>query len=305
MTLKNDAQPIPPSINYHLWQPCNMRCRFCFATFLDSKAIVPKGHLNKDDALLLTRLLTQHCNKLTFAGGEPTLCPWLVELIQAAKDEGCTTMLVTNGSKLTPQLLERLEGRLDWITLSIDSLNEDNMRAMGRAIAGKKTISEQAYRNLVQELQKRNFQMKLNTVVTSINQKESMADFVRFMNPERWKIFQVLPIEGQNFNLPGQVERHSGGTMKELLITSEQFEDYVFRHNHLKEWGINVVPEDNEAMTGSYAMVDPAGRFYDNDEGSLRYSKPILEIGLKNAWKEVMFHENRFLERGGLYDWEK
>ena len=22
-----------PTVNYHLWKPCNMRCGFCFATF--------------------------------------------------------------------------------------------------------------------------------------------------------------------------------------------------------------------------------------------------------------------------------
>ncbi len=30
----NDTIKIP-SVNYHLWRPCNMRCEFCFATFQD------------------------------------------------------------------------------------------------------------------------------------------------------------------------------------------------------------------------------------------------------------------------------
>lgn len=30
-----------PSVNYHIWEPCNMRCRFCFATFQDVKAELP------------------------------------------------------------------------------------------------------------------------------------------------------------------------------------------------------------------------------------------------------------------------
>jgi organic radical activating enzyme len=36
--------------------------------------------------------------KITFAGGEPTLCPWLHDLIAIAKKTGMVTMLVTNGS---------------------------------------------------------------------------------------------------------------------------------------------------------------------------------------------------------------
>ena len=35
-----------PSVNFHFWQPCNMRCGFCFAQFLDVRdSILPKGHL--------------------------------------------------------------------------------------------------------------------------------------------------------------------------------------------------------------------------------------------------------------------
>ncbi|WP_282071372.1 hypothetical protein [Polaribacter atrinae] len=37
--------------------------------------------------------------KITFAGGEPMLCPWLPKLIKTAKELGLTTMIVTNGSQ--------------------------------------------------------------------------------------------------------------------------------------------------------------------------------------------------------------
>ena len=35
-----------PSVNFHLWKSCNMKCRFCFATFQDvGRDVLPKGHL--------------------------------------------------------------------------------------------------------------------------------------------------------------------------------------------------------------------------------------------------------------------
>ena len=37
-----------PSINYHIWKPCNMSCRFCFATFQDVESVLPKGHLRRE-----------------------------------------------------------------------------------------------------------------------------------------------------------------------------------------------------------------------------------------------------------------
>lgn len=77
-----------PSVNYHLWEPCNMRCKFCFATFQDVKhSILPKGHLPKEQAIeVILQLAEIGFEKITFAGGEPTLCPWLPELIATAKE---------------------------------------------------------------------------------------------------------------------------------------------------------------------------------------------------------------------------
>ena len=41
-------------------------------------------------------------------------------------------------------------------------------------------------------------------------------------------------------------------------------------------------------MTGSYVMVDPAGRFFDNAAGSLTPTAvPILEIGVEQALMDV------------------
>jgi radical S-adenosyl methionine domain-containing protein 2 len=97
-----------PAVNYHLWEPCNMRCKFCFATFQDVKrTVLPKGHLSRHKSLdLISRLAEFGFEKKTFVGGEPTLCPWLGELIVKAKAMGMVTMLVTNGSNLSDAFLK-------------------------------------------------------------------------------------------------------------------------------------------------------------------------------------------------------
>ena len=63
-----------PSVNYHLWQPCNMRCKFCYATFLDVKqSVLPKGHLPKEETIkVVEQIAKAGFEKITFAGGEPT-----------------------------------------------------------------------------------------------------------------------------------------------------------------------------------------------------------------------------------------
>ena len=134
--------------------------------------------------------------------------------------------------------------------------------------------------------------IKLNTVVTSLTAHEDMSDFVRAVAPERWKIFQVLPVEGQN-----------DGSVEPLLIDDAAFRAFVARHARLEADGVTLVPEDNDGMTDSYAMIDPLGRFFGNSGGKACNSEPILDIGVARALAQVGFDVEKLVERGGHYDW--
>ena len=286
-----EGGPLPPSVNYHLWQPCNMRCRFCFATFEDVKSQLPAGHLPGEDSLRLVRLLARSFQKITFAGGEPLLCPWLPDLVRAAREEGAVTMLVTNGSRLRPDMVEQLAGQLDWAALSVDSTSEATHLKLGRAVAGSKALSLAEYEEVAERLRAAGVRVKLNTVVTSLNAGEDLTPLVRRLKPERWKVLRVLPVDGQN-----------DGRVEPLLCTDADFQSFVARHQHLEAEGLAIAVEDNEDMRGSYAMVDPAGRFFESTRGFHHYSDPLLDVGLEAAWSQVRFSLERFESRGGRYD---
>lgn len=283
-------QPIP-SVNYHLWEPCNMRCKFCFATFQDVKqTILPKGHLPEADALkVVENIAAAGFEKITFAGGEPLLCKWLPNLIKKAKQLGMTTMIVTNGSKLSEQFLKENKPYLDWIAVSIDSLKDESNIAIGRAISGKKPLNKAFYYNLIDSVHRHGYGLKINTVVNKVNYKENFVEFLQFAKPKRWKVLQVLPIVGQN-----------DGNIDDFKITDKEYNYFLETHNEVK----TIVPESNDEIKGSYVMVDPAGRFFDNSEGTHNYSKPILEVGVKKALTTMNYDVSKFLERGGIYDWE-
>lgn len=273
----------PVSVNFHIWKPCNLGCTFCFAPFNDVH-----GHLGADDAVRVVRLLREAGGeKINFAGGEPTLCPHLPRVLKEARECGFTTSIISNGALLRP-LLENDAANLDWVGLSVDSADEAVQAALGRGGGDHVQRSVELF-DLVRT---RGLSSKLNTVVTALNWKEDMSTFVRRVRPGRWKVFQVLPILGQN---DGNVER--------LLITPEQFRAFVDRHAPLHADGLGPVTEDNEAMTASYVMVDPLGRFFGNSTGRYVYSKPILSVGVEAALAQVGWNANGFVERGGLYDW--
>ena len=282
-----------PSVNFHLWKPCNMQCRFCFATFHDvGPNNLPKGHLPREDCLMVVEALAKAgFDKINFAGGEPTLCPWLPELIRRAKTLGLTTSMVTNGSFVTEAWLDRIDGALDWAVVSIDSVDPEKLKRVGRTTrAGP--LSETDYLRVMALLNQRLIRVKVNTVVTRSNYDEDLSAFIASARPERWKLLQVLPVRGQN-----------DGLVDDLVITREEFARYVARNQYVATLGIAVVPESNDLMTGSYVMVDPAGRFFDNVAGTHIYSRPINQVGVEAALREVSVDPDKFRLREGLYDW--
>ncbi len=270
-----------------------MRCKFCYATFHDyEKGFLPKGHLPKEASLRLIEMIAAHgaIRKITFAGGEPTLCPWLPELVAHAKSLGLTTMLISNGTRLTDEYLDLLKGSMDWIGLSIDSLFLERNIQSGRC-APRFIPDENNYKALVERIHTKGFRLKVNTVVTQINKAEIMAPFINWAVPERWKIMQVLPVEGQNDK-----------SINELLVSEADFSHFV-HSNALHTDIIRVVPESNDCITGSYLMIDPAGRFFDDTKGHHTYSNPILEVGLETALRQIRLDEEKFKNRGGEYNW--
>ena len=282
-----------PTVNYHLWKPCNMRCGFCFATFKDiGPRLLPKGHLGREGCLSVVESLAQAgFRKINFAGGEPTLCPWLPDLIRLARELGLTTSMVTNGSRITPEWMQSVNGSLDWAALSIDSLDSATLLRMGRT-SRFGPMDEWDYLRVIGVLRQHGVRIKVNTVVTRDNLQEDLTDFMVKSRPERWKLFQVLPVKGQN---DAVIEPH--------LVSPDEFESYVELSRRVEFYGIRVVPESNELMTGSYVMVDPAGRFFDNTSGAHTYSQPIIDVGVEEALSQVVVDSRKFVSREGLYDW--
>ena len=271
------------AVNFHLYKPCNYRCRFCFATFRDLR-----GQLSLEHALLLLRLLREAgCEKLNFAGGEPTLHPHIGPLLAESRRLGLVTSIISNGARLT-QLLAAHAPDLDWVGLSVDSADEATQAALGRGTGGHVARSL----DHADQIRARGLRLKLNTVVTALNWREDMSEFVRQVQPERWKVFQVLPVGGQN-----------DGAVDDLLITAEQFRSFVDRHAPLSANNLAPIAEDNDAMTASYAMIDPLGRLFDNSAGHHTYSAPIHEVGVARALRQIRFSLTRLVARGGKYAW--
>lgn len=266
--------------SFHIVKPCNMKCKFCYATFQDQKVL--RQLPIREVFTILLKLKNAGLEKITFAGGEPMLYKELYEAISFSKNIGLTTSIITNGSLITEEWLESMIGKLDWIGISIDSLNPETNEKIGRSNGKRKE-----YLKLCRLIKYNGFKLKINTVVNKFNEEEDMNDFIKKVNPSRWKIFDTLKVEGQN-----------DFQFEEIKSSKHGFTKFISKHYHK-----SMVPEDNYAMTGSYLLIDPQGRLFENSKGKHTYSKPLQNNSLEECISQISLNRKTFIERGGIYNW--
>lgn len=279
---------IPDTINYHFTSACNMRCQYCFAGFTDCHKLSTeeqKAIIRTIAEVPLSSLSTKP-RRINFVGGEPTIYPYLDELILEAARYGMRASIVTNGFNLVAKGLPPAFQSLELLGVSIDSLDSVTNIRMGRSVSGR-TISVAQWIELFGEAEKIGLPLKINTVVNAYNMHENMSAFIAEAAPLRWKLFQAMTVEGQNCH-----------SCKDWVIDGETFGRYVQRHLRA---GIQPVVESEAVMRGTYAMVSPDGRFFDSTSGGHLYSEPILKVGMEKAWSQVSFSQEGFNDRTSSY----
>lgn len=284
-----DKTIVPVTVNLHITPKCNYDCGFCYAVFAGLHAARgPEEWINVIRLLAQAPLLfgRYKIDKLTFAGGEPTLVPYLPQLLQAAKEAGFVACLVTNGTRLTDAFLAQCAPYLDWVALSIESGNEATNARLGRG-TGNHVATIRAAATRLRRFP--HIRLKINTVVTSFNWDEDLHDLLQELRPDRWKVLQATRIEDQN-----------GKTIALYEVTAEQFGAFFRRHADLSPVG-----ETEDDIKGSYLMIDPELRFFGNSEGVYLPSAPILDVGVEEAVRQTGWSPAALLARGGSYEWRK
>lgn len=123
---------------------CNFRCEFCpFGT----------RHINTYPEYTLETFekkvweLLRYSKNFKFTGGEPTLNPYLPELLRIVKIYSAQTFLDTNGSN--PKKVKRLidEGLIDIVGISLKGLNSDEAIATAN-ITNKKVAWDNVWETI-------------------------------------------------------------------------------------------------------------------------------------------------------------
>ena len=268
------------SANVHLTSCCNYRCGFCFSTKLDKRWLSANEWVP-----ILEKLRHSGICKINYAGGEPFLYPEIVELCKVSKRMGFMVSVVSNASLIDEDVLSDLEGSLDWLGLSVDSISEDTERKLGRGCNGGNHIENVV--SVADMAHHHKISVKLNITVVRQSVEDDFTDLICRIDPQRVKVFQMLSLR----NVNPDADALYG-------VTDEEFESFRKRHSEIVlSNGDSLIFEDNDVMEGSYLMLDPLGRVMTN-------SRKILKLQnldyLSGHWSDIL-DDWKYILRDGLY----
>ncbi len=271
----------PESVNFHYTRLCNFSCGFCFHTKKSSDKLPIEDAIRGCD--MLKKAGTR---KLNIAGGEPFIYPrYLGELIKQCKENIKIEKIsvITNGSLVKKDFFEKFGKYIDVFGVSCDSFDKETNIKIGR---GKKGENVQKLFEIRELCKQYGIKFKLNTVVCNYNKDENMVENIKKLNPDRWKVFQVLMVKGENED-----------KVTKFQITNEEFKQFVERHKEIK----CMVAESNDNMKSSYLILDEKMRFLDKGDGNEICSQSILEVGVEKALESIVYDEKEFKKRKGDY----
>lgn len=289
------VQAIPSTVNMHIVGHCNYSCRGCYARFEAAKTCLPLG----DVVAILDQLRDRGVTRVTFAGGEPTLHPDLLPILQHASRIGLVTSLVTNASRIDARWCVHHLPWLRWLVLSCDSVNRDTSTELGRALKVDGEGQPDRVRRVSQLVHRWNrargaeehVRLKINMVVTRLTQDEDPSQWLTDCNPERVKLLQCLIVPGENDDA------------SDLACTADAFAKYAARVHAAHDASRVIVAERETDLQLSYAMIDPHGCFRQCHPSGYVTSQRILDVGLQTAWEQVGTIDHQlFVDRGGVYE---
>ncbi len=179
----------PRLIAWELTAGCNLNCIHCRGA---STSSVPADELTTDEAKhFIDEVSGLGKPILILSGGEPLTRPDVFEIALYGTDSGFRIVLATNGTLLTPEIVEKLkEAGVQRLSISIDgaaAISHDEFR--GRSGAFERTLAG------IEVLRKAEFPFQINTTISSRNLEEIPRTFelAKKLGAVAYHIFFLVP----------------------------------------------------------------------------------------------------------------
>ena len=256
------------SICWNITSKCNANCEFCY------RFISEKENNLIENKKILDILVKLKIKKITWSGGECLLYPNIIELLKIAHENNIENNLITNGKCLTFEMIDELEKYLNYITFSVDSIDDDLNEKIGRGKNHFKNI-EKLINYIVTK--NKNIIIKINSVITNKNKNEfiNLANKLKDKPIKRWKIFKFIPLRGTALK-----------NKEKYNITTKEF-DNTIKEIVNKKLPFEVIGCKNKDFEKNYILVNPNGDFVITKDGKDKILINYNNINIEEV-KEIL-----------------
>lgn len=174
-------------LDLHITNRCNMRCIHCCYSS-GEKEMTEMSY--KQIIKLLIEAKNLGVEHVDIFGGEPTIRDDLIDILNATKDLGIKTELLTNGLMRKEREIELLESGVDSIGVSLDGISEEVYKKI-RKVNGAGRVIEFAKRCV-----NKGIYTKINTVLfkSNINEIKNIVQLSNSIGADEQRIYYFTPV---------------------------------------------------------------------------------------------------------------
>ena len=117
--LRYGAMPVPSYATLHLSYSCNQHCRSCAYAAFNKDKFIPEEAAAFN---YVNQLIDYGVKAFDISGGgDPSTLPYIVPLIEEILKAGCNYGFVTNGWKLSKELIKLISSTATYVRVSLET----------------------------------------------------------------------------------------------------------------------------------------------------------------------------------------
>ncbi|MDI6839435.1 MAG: radical SAM protein [bacterium] len=247
---KMGSKSIPIKGQMELTFRCNLKCVHCYVTEDTTKEELSLQEITN----ILDQIHQQGCLWLSFTGGEPLMRSDFLEIYRFAKRKGFLISILTNGTLMTPEIVEYLAQEPPFsIELTLNGVTQDTYEKISRVHGSFRKAME-----AIKMILDKKLPLKIKTKATCLNYHEldKIRDFIESLGIE-FKLNAMLYPKLDSSPEPCSFRL----SLEEIASLDRFFQDNgECQESYLKKE--NFIPSDNlfRCAAGTYSFhISPYG----------------------------------------------
>lgn len=276
------------AVQVEITDNCNQRCSHCYRSCQIVEPKTTRKMLSHDIKIIMQKLGKAGVFSATLTGGEPTLCPEIVEVgIMAAKAFGLQECNInTNLQVLPDRLIEVFAEYKTRVLTSMLSYREEVHDQIAQSNGAHRRLSTN-----IRRLTDRGIKVSVNMVVRKENWSDvySVGEYARHLGATMFSATKAAPTPGIKYTsycaMPSQLKT----TMDEMLRLKEDFGLNVdilesYPYCFLKDIGKYEYFARRSCTAGTFnCSISPTGWVRPCSHADMHYGS-LLETSLEKAW---------------------